>query len=1117
MQLDATATLSQDPTTGTTRIDISGVTVSGIDNGDVNINQGDFLCIFGGLAKGTVITQLTDTLSTTLTDTLNNQVCKQCTDLSDCGQAADACTGGVCMITDRCEQELGIVGRMQGDLALGSFSPGTQGAMDVYAVAGGYATSDQNGLALGLLSGLLPAGTDRDRCGPPADPPADVSIPQSNFFQGNTRPDTNGTFDVGIGVHQHELDMAAWAAYDGGLLCLNVGTRTVDLLTSETLSVLMPSFIDLLHGNVAQMVLGLRPQSPPRIVLGPGTYTSDGKVDQPLLDVFFDGLQIDFYGMVDDQFIRVMTLTSDVELPLNLDVNADGALVPVLGNTDNAFTNIAVSNSEPLAETPAELEAKVPALLSLALPLLTSGLGSFAIPQLAGLTLEVQPDGITSVENNSVLAIFANLRVGAAAGPAPPRASTTARIASLDVPPTEAFSGPTLDRARRPRVELELGGTPGTPGASLEWSVRVNGGFWSPYTSATRRTLSRNVFWLQGRHQIEVRAREVGQPRTTDAMPVRLQPVIDTLPPKVAFGRGAGEVTVETHDNVPAQSLRVDYRWPDTDWQRADGAPARVDAADRDPRNLEVRVTDESGNTTTTSPAVIGFHGTASGSSGCSCRTSGGPGGALLLFLCLLGLSRRSRRALTRALRPALLVILAGALGGPGCSCSGANTNNCSGEGGQCLDGEPDMGPVGRWSSIAVSADRTVVSAYDQGNGDLVLVDVAGDGTMTYHSVDGVPAAVPVYPTSTYRGGIVDPGPDVGAWTSVVLQNGLARIAYQDLDAGTLKFAVEQDDGTFVSHVVDADTGGGRLGDYASLAYDGNGTPAIAYMAVGVDDGAGGVKNQLRWARSSSPTPLAGSAWTVSVVDESPVSCAGMCADGTACIAGDTGETCAAVTADCSADCGSQVCISGTCTDAVADPPAHDLPDGAGLFARAGFLPDGRAVLVYYDRVAGDLKMKVDETAWMDVNLDASPDTDTGMAASMAIDDAGTVHVAYQDALGDRLLYTSWSAGTVGPVEVVDDGTRTGDRSHPVGAGAAVFLVGGQPAVAYQDGATSDLIFAQRSGDGSWSRGDLLVGANLDGFYVSAATAGNALGISSYSYDRGYYPPGDLVVITAIP
>ena len=34
------------------------------------------------------------------------------------------------------------------------------------------------------------------------------------------------------------------------------------------------------------------------------------------------------------------------------------------------------------------------------------------------------------------------------------------------------------------------------------------------------------------------------------------------------------------------------------------------------------------------------------------------------------------------------------------------------------------MGPTGRWNSIAADADRTVVSAYEETLGDLVLIDV---------------------------------------------------------------------------------------------------------------------------------------------------------------------------------------------------------------------------------------------------------------------------------------------------------------------------------------------------------------------------------------------------------
>ncbi len=56
-----------------------------------------------------------------------------------------------------------------------------------------------------------------------------------------------------------------------------------------------------------------------------------------------------------------------------------------------------------------------------------------------------------------------------------------------------------------------------------------------------------------------------------------------------------------------------------------------------------------------------------------------------------------------------------------------------------------------------------------------------------------------------------------------------------------------------------------------------------------------------------------------------------------------------------------------------------------------------------------------------------------GRWADGVVDEQDTLHVLYQDVLGERLLYRTWTDGTLGPVEVVDDGTRDGDRPHPVG------------------------------------------------------------------------------------
>ena len=60
----------------------------------------------------------------------------------------------------------------------------------------------------------------------------------------------------------------------------------------------------------------------------------------PLLDITFKALEIDFFAMVDEQYVRVFTVVSDVHLPIGLQATAMGEITPVLGNPDDAFTNL---------------------------------------------------------------------------------------------------------------------------------------------------------------------------------------------------------------------------------------------------------------------------------------------------------------------------------------------------------------------------------------------------------------------------------------------------------------------------------------------------------------------------------------------------------------------------------------------------------------------------------------------------------------------------------------------------------------------------------------------------------------------------------------------------------
>ena len=148
---------------------------------------------------------------------------------------------------------------------------------------------------------------------------------RSNYFSGNTRPDTNAPFDAAIGLHKSQLAQLAFGGYEGGLFCLTIGHSTVAQLDTDTIGLLSRSLGKLVE---AQLADGARPaaaepagdharQEHVHETTGPTT-----KLVDPLLDIKFTAMEIDFFASVDDQYIRVFTVVSDVHLPIGLQVDA---------------------------------------------------------------------------------------------------------------------------------------------------------------------------------------------------------------------------------------------------------------------------------------------------------------------------------------------------------------------------------------------------------------------------------------------------------------------------------------------------------------------------------------------------------------------------------------------------------------------------------------------------------------------------------------------------------------------------------------------------------------------------------------------------------------------------
>lgn len=965
----AVIALEDDSITGTLRGRVLSSTLAGITTGDVDISGG-LLCGFGSTqdAADSMNAQLLARVPAAVEDLL----CTTCGSEADCAPHGVCGTDGVCYLPgtgNRCLQSFGVSGRLPAAAALGDLPTHGADAIDLYLTAGGGARTTGGGISVGVLAGARPARSVAVHdCVPPAPEPPISGIPDSAVLVGNSHPRSGERFDLGIGIHRQFLEHAAWAAQQAGFLCLDVGPAQAPLLSAEALSILAPSLIDLTHGEDAPLYLLIRPQQPPSLSLGAGTIV-DGAITEPLIALSMREIEIDFYAFIDQQYARILTLRADLDVPIALDIDGDGAVIPVLGDLADAFTNLRVVNSGLLAEPADEIERRFPAVLSIALPAFSDALSSFEVPALAGMTLALRPGSFTSIENDAMLGIFGDL--------AP--AASTARI-------TARATVQVLERGDD-RVRLALGGD----GGSLEWSVRLNGGFWSPYSSDSTPVIVRQALRLVGSHTLEVRARHIGEPMTT-GQPVAVE-LVTAVPPRVH-------------------------------------------------RPIE-------------------FHGTGESGGGCDCRLGAGDGRAgggllVLIAIVMLGLSRRRWPALLLASTVLLL----------GCSSSQDGDG-----GGDDLD--PTVvhpGPTGRWASMAADETRVLLAAYEQEFGDLVVATVDGEGQPVFRVVDGAPDGPVVLDPDGYRGGVNAAGANVGAHTSIALAAGEARIAYQDLDRGALRYAREAGSG-WIATDVEAPSEGETAthGLYASLATDADGLPAIAYMAMSYQEPDAGemtgtMHATLRLARAAIATPTGPEDWTVTVIDEA--------------------------------------------TAEVADG-FEDLPIGTGLHASLGFSSSGAAVIAFYRQIKGDLLLAVESDGEFDlIELDAGTDRDRGQYASMAIAEDDTVHVAYQDAREDRLLAVSYAAGEIVGPEVIDDGRRAGDRPHAVGAAARLVLVGDTAVVAYQDGTSSDLMWAARTGSDGWTGGEIMTGELGYGFHIAAAAAGGAVWCSTYAYDPQHWPPG---------
>ncbi len=600
-------------------IDVGQIKVN-LDDVDFNL-RGGFLCgtatVLRGLVRGLIDDLIRDELKKVVEEQVRANLCKSCADdASLCPDNATCADDGICDYdnSDECvPTTLGIEGRLGIGGLIGEFSQTPDANVDVMFRMADTAEVD-TGITLAGRTGFESPDASPCVAVDPATRPTFMAPPISTTLTGDMHPTTGDPFMVGVGVHERAVEHMLWSAWSSGALCLQVDSYVAAQISTATFGLLLPSLRDLADRESRRVELVIAPQQAPEVQLGANTVTPEGDsytVEDPLLTLDWKDVDIHAYGWVQDRYTRIFTLRVDLLVPVAIVPNGMGQLEVALGDLEGAIENIRVRNSEILLESPDKIAMLVPTLVSAALPMLVGNLDlAFDLPQFFGLELAINDGDITSIDNNSMIAIFANFQQAPMMAMALPMLPEP-QIHDTHVAYPEASI--TEHGVMRPEVTVDVGAILPGPvpqdlraGEEVEFSWRVDGGLWSLFHRSDQLTIDSPLLTLPGEHKIEVRVRMTQDHYTTNRTVFAEQTVaIDYQPPALEVMRRGDYVRFDAHD-LTTHTRDLSYRWrlhhagevsAWSAWSREDEV-AIGDLEVTEAFRMEVEVRDQAGHTT---------------------------------------------------------------------------------------------------------------------------------------------------------------------------------------------------------------------------------------------------------------------------------------------------------------------------------------------------------------------------------------------------------------------------------------------------------------------------------------------------------------------------------------
>ena len=220
--------------------------------------------------------------------------------------------------------------------------------------------------------------------------------------------------------------------------------------------------------------------------------------------VSFHSLALDFYAWSEERYVRFMTATLDLSLPVNLMTDAAG-LVPTIGTATAA--NTVISNSQLLSGSTAGIGSVLGPLLGTAIGMFAGNVPAIAVPSIplpstggtsaGNIQIQIPQSGIQGLSEGTsrYIALFANLQYVSNT-----RTHVSAGIArnEHDVPSVPAYDphvyefGPDFAVEQLPHIVLHLD-APNSADHDVEYTYRADGMTWCTMDAIERDHGERSV------------------------------------------------------------------------------------------------------------------------------------------------------------------------------------------------------------------------------------------------------------------------------------------------------------------------------------------------------------------------------------------------------------------------------------------------------------------------------------------------------------------------------------------------------------------------------------------------------------------------------------------------